>query len=62
MTIKPNTAMRLSDDDKAMLKELARRLERNQTDTVRMLVRGALTILREQETETTKRMTRAAAV
>jgi len=50
-TIPQNTAFRLNSSDKAMLVELARRLERNQSDTIRLLVRGALQILKEQDAE-----------
>ena len=41
--------LRVSQDDKAMLRELADRLQRNQSETVRMLVRGALDVIREQD-------------
>jgi hypothetical protein len=45
----PNLALRFSQLDKARLVELSQRLEMNQTETIRVLVRGALEILKEQD-------------
>ena len=45
----PNLALRFSDLDKAALVELASRLHMNQTQTVRVLVRETLAILKERE-------------
>jgi hypothetical protein len=45
----PNVAFRFSESDKAALKELAARLQMNQTNTVRALVRETLAILKERE-------------
>ena len=47
MAINPTLGLRLNPVEKAMLKELARRLQRSQTDTVRDLVRETLAILKE---------------
>lgn len=41
--------IRFDDSEQAMLKELAARLQRTQADTVRTLVREALSILKEQD-------------
>ena len=49
MTPTTAIAMRLDPVDKAMLKELAARLKRSQTETVRVLVRETLAILKEQD-------------
>jgi len=49
MAITPSVAIRLNDPDKAALRELAKRLQRNQSETVRVLVRETLAILREQD-------------
>lgn len=43
----PSVAMRLNDADKAALRVLANRLQRSQTDVVRLLVREADHILPE---------------
>jgi len=44
-----NVGMRFSASDKAALKELATRLQRNQSETLRALVRETLLILKEQD-------------
>ena len=41
--------VRLSLPDKAALKELATRLQRNQNETIRVLIRETLSILKEQD-------------
>ena len=41
--------IRFKPDERAMLKKLARRLERTQSDTVRLLIRGAWKELQSQE-------------
>jgi hypothetical protein len=41
--------IRFRPDERAMLKELARRLERRESETVRVLVRGAYDLLVKQE-------------
>ncbi len=41
--------MRCSPQDRTMIEELARRLERSQSDTVRLLVRSAYAVLMDQE-------------
>lgn len=47
--------IRFRPDERAMLKELARRLERRESDTVRVLIRGAYQIMvKEQERNTNK--------
>ncbi len=46
----PTLAMRLNEDDKNALRDLATRLNRSQTDTVRVLVREARCILPELKT------------
>jgi hypothetical protein len=51
MTNAPSLAMRFNPTDKAALKELAARLRRSQTDTVRFLVNETLMFLKEQETK-----------
>lgn len=51
-TMKTNTAFRLSPSDKAAFRELAQRLQRNQSDTLRVLVRETLAILKEQDART----------
>lgn len=43
------TPILLNDMDKTILRELSARLQRNQSDTVRVLIRGALDILKEQD-------------
>jgi len=42
-------ALRCSELDKAALRELAARLQRNPSDTVRVLVRTTLEVLKEQD-------------
>ena len=54
MPIKPNTALRLSSSDKDLLKKLAKYLERNQSDTIRILIRGASQLLDKQEKKRVK--------
>jgi len=49
MNLAPSLALRLAPVDKAALVELAARLQRSQTDTVRVLVRETLAILKEQD-------------
>lgn len=49
MSPTPSLAVRLDPAEKAMLKELAARLRRSQTETIRVLVREALAILKEQD-------------
>lgn len=49
MPIKPNTAFRLSQSDKDLLKKLAKYLEMNQTDTIRILIRSTSKFLEKQE-------------
>ena len=44
-----NFVMRVNPQERAMIKELAVRLQRNQSDAVRLLVREALTVLKAQE-------------
>ena len=47
--------IRFRPDERAMLKELARRLERRESETVRVLVRGAYEmLLKDQEKDTSK--------
>lgn len=41
--------VRLSLSEKAALRELATRLQRNQNETVRVLIRETLAILKEQD-------------
>ena len=41
--------IRFRPDERVMLKELARRLDRKESETVRVLVRGALQVLKEQD-------------
>lgn len=53
-TQSPNVALRFNQLDKAALVELARRLQMNQTQTVRVLVREALAVLKEQDTQNPK--------
>ena len=48
-TVGPNVALRFDKLDKAALVELSRRLQLNQTETVRVLVRESLAILKERE-------------
>ncbi len=50
----PNLALRFSELDKAALVELASRLQMNQTQTLRSLVRETLAVLKEREAQQTK--------
>jgi len=49
-----NVAVRFCELDKAALRELAQRLQRNQSDTLRILVRETLAVLKEREAQQTK--------
>lgn len=49
MSANPSVGIRFSKLDKAALVELASRLEMNQTQTVRTLVRETLAVLKERE-------------
>ena len=51
MANSPNVAIRFGELDKAALKELATRLERSQSDTLRILVRETLAVLKERDEE-----------
>lgn len=53
MATGPSLALRFSELDKAALVELAARLDLNQTQTVRVLVRETLTVLKEREAQGT---------
>lgn len=44
-----NVAMRLSDEEKAALLELATRFHRSQTDIIRVLVTESLAVLKRQD-------------
>lgn len=46
-----NVAVRFSELDKQALMELAARLQRNQSDVLRILVRETLNVLREQDAQ-----------
>jgi hypothetical protein len=46
--------IRLRPEERLMLKEVAKRMNRSQSETVRVLVRGALEVLREQEERSVK--------
>jgi hypothetical protein len=46
-----NVAIRFGELDKAALRELAQRLQRNQSDTLRILVRETLAVLKEREAQ-----------
>jgi RNA-binding protein YhbY len=52
--------IRFRPDERAMLKELARRLERRESETVRVLVRGAYQIMLKEQEKNTKRNLQAA--
>ena len=45
----PNVVQRWPDEDKAMLRELARLLVRSETMTLRLLTRGAYFIMTEKD-------------
>ncbi|MFT3892990.1 MAG: hypothetical protein QM730_15270 [Anaerolineales bacterium] len=47
--IHPNLVLRFSPTDKAALVELSQRLDLNQTETLRVLVRETLAILKERD-------------
>ena len=49
MAVTPTVVIRMNDPDKAALLELATRLQRNQSETVRVLVRETLAVLKEQD-------------
>jgi hypothetical protein len=53
MTISPNLSLRFSNEDKAALAEVAERLRMNKTQTVRVLVREMLVVLRKRESQNT---------
>jgi hypothetical protein len=44
----PNIVQRWPDEDKAMLRELARQLLRSETATLRLLTRSAYTLIMDQ--------------
>ena len=46
--------MRISPQDRVMLKSLARYLQRSQADTVKMLLRGAFEMIAEKNDEESK--------
>ena len=52
--------IRLRPDERAMLREVARRLKRSQADTVRVLVRGAFQVLEEEHQESLPKQPRKA--
>ena len=45
----PNVVQRWPDEEKDMLRELARQLVRSETSTLRLLTRGAYSALMDQE-------------
>ncbi len=49
MTNETSVLVRMSLPDRAALRELATRLQRNQNETIRVLVRETLAILKEQD-------------
>jgi hypothetical protein len=49
-----NVAVRFGELDKQALRELARRLQRNQSDTLRILVRETLAVLEERDAQQMK--------
>jgi hypothetical protein len=49
MATETSVLVRMSLPDRAALRELATRLQRNQNETIRVLVRETLAILKEQE-------------
>lgn len=49
MTVGPSIAFRFNELDKEALLELSKRLDMNKTQTVRVLVRETLAILKERE-------------
>jgi hypothetical protein len=44
----PNLAIRFNESDQQALAEVSQRLQRSKSDTLRVLVRTALVVLREQ--------------
>lgn len=55
MTINPNTAIRFNENDKAALREVARRLcGGNQSETLRALIRTAYQVLKENDAKTSE--------
>lgn len=52
-TTNPNVALRLNELDKAALVELSNRLQMNQSQTIRVLVRETLAVLKEREAQST---------
>jgi hypothetical protein len=48
MTTTP-VPVRLSTDDRAALREVASRLQKNQSETLRLLIRGMHAVLKEQD-------------
>ena len=51
MANSPTVAVRFGKLDKAALMELAQRLQRNQSDTLRILVRETLAVLKERDAQ-----------
>jgi hypothetical protein len=49
MPTNPNTAFRFNELDKAALVELSTRLQMNRTETIRVLVRETLAVLKEKD-------------
>ena len=49
MRTNPNIALRFNELDKAALIELSQRLQMNRTQTIRVLVRETLAVLKERE-------------
>jgi predicted DNA-binding protein len=47
--VSPNYSIRFTTEEKADLRELARRLQRKQADTIRLLVRESLKALQKQD-------------
>ena len=50
----PNVVQRWPDEEKAMLRELARQLVRSETATLRLLTRGAYSMLTDREVKDPK--------
>jgi len=55
-----NVTMRFNKEDRALLAELAKRLQRTQTGTVKVLVREFLSAIKKQEAEATSRPVKTA--
>jgi hypothetical protein len=51
MPISANVVVRFNKLDKAALVELSERLQRNQSETLRVLVRETLAVLKEREAQ-----------